>query len=51
MRQFDSKIFPVIHSASDQIIHEQNERIQELQKRESIAKDEIRRLQDQISKL
>ena len=51
LMRFNSILSPAIHTASDQVIREKNEKIEELQKRESVAKNEIKKLQKQVSKL
>ena len=48
MRRFDSKIYPAIHTASDEIIREQKAKIEELKKRENIAKAQIKKLEREV---
>jgi len=51
MIRFDSRIMPALHSASDEIIHEKNAVIADLQKRERVAKMEIHKLERQVKTL
>jgi cell division protein FtsB len=48
MRRFDSKIYPAIHTASDEIIREQKAKIEEMKKRENIAKVQIKKLEREV---
>ena len=50
MRRFDSKIYPAIHTASDEIIREQKLKIEELKKRENIAKAQIKKLEREVGR-